>query len=465
MWKIDERDCMHPVNAVVVGAGIAGLCCAWELKRAGLRVTVLERSESVGGRIRSERFYGRDIEVGAQFPSSGYRYILPLMRDTGTIARLVKSSPWGAVERNHTLHAVHARRPWTMLTGGLLGIGEYGKLALGSLAPLWQGRRLNPSEYATLAALDDADAAQWCATTMGAAARDYVFEPMVHGFYFHRLSGTSRALVAALLAFSGTDALAVVGGWQALPIALAAQLDVRFGAAVDAIEEMSEGVRVRAGGEWIVADRVILACPADVSRELLLGASEAERAVLAVGYASSIHIAFALRSGWKPPTHLRGIHGALAAPCEGADIAALTLESGRLPGSDGGEVLSVMLGNDAARRAMNRPDDELLRDIVEQLERTFPELRAAIVESRVQRWPIAEPLSPVGRARAIAAYRRSLGGQRRVVLAGDYLGSPWTDGAAETGRWAARHIIRSGRADRRAAEAGIATRGAAADLR
>uniref|UniRef100_E6Q3C6 Amine oxidase, flavin-containing n=1 Tax=mine drainage metagenome TaxID=410659 RepID=E6Q3C6_9ZZZZ len=434
---------MHPVNAIVVGAGIAGLGCAWELKRAGFRVTVLERSDAVGGRIRSERFHGRDIEVGAQFPSTGYRYLLPLMRDTGMLARLVKSSPWGAVERNHTLHAVHARRPWTMLTGGLLGVGEYGTLALGSAAPLWQSRRLNPSDYARLAALDDADAAQWCATAMGAAARDYVFEPMIHGFYFHRLSGTSRALVAALLAFNGADALAVAGGWQALPIAMAAQLDVRYGAEVDAIEETPEGVRVGVGGESLVADRVILACPADVSRALLPYASEAEQVVLAAGYASSIHVAFALRQTWKPPDHLRGIHGALAAPREGGSIAAPTFESGRLPGSDGGEVLAVMLGNDAARRAMNRPDDELIRDTVEQLNRIVPKLPAAIVETRVQRWPIAEPLSPVGRARAVAAYRRSLGGQRRVVLAGDYLGSPWTDGAAETGKWAARHIIAS----------------------
>ncbi len=429
------------MDTIVVGAGIAGLSCAWDLQRAGFSVTVLERSDAVGGRIRSESFHGRDIEVGAQFPSTGYRYVLPLMRDTEIFARLVKCSPRGAIERNHILHAVHSRRPWTMLTGGLLGLGEYRQYVLGSAVPLWQNRRLNPSDYAGFAAIDDADAAQWCATTLGIAARDYVVEPMIHGFFFHRIAGTSRALVAALMAFNGSEALAVVGGWQTLPKRMAARLDVRCGVTVDAIDETSEGVRVGFNGEWLVADRVVLACPASVSRELLPHANEAEQAVLATGYASSIHVALALRPTWKLPPHLRGIHGALRAPCEGGSIAALSFENGRVPDDGGGNVLAVMLGDDAARRSMQRPDGEIVRDIVEQVDDILPTLGVAIVDTHVQRWPVAEPLSPIGRARAVALYRKSIDGERRVVLAGDYLGSPWTDGAAETGKWAAHHII------------------------
>lgn len=65
----------------------------------------------------------------------------------------------------------------------------------------------------------------------------------------------------------------------------------------------------------------------------------------------------------------------------------------------------------------------------------------AVTAARVQRWEAAEPLSPVGRARAIAAYRASADARRRVLLAGDYMGSPWTDGAAETGMWAARTLL------------------------
>jgi monoamine oxidase len=55
-------------RVVVIGAGFAGLSCAFELQRAGYQVTVLEASERVGGRVRSStsHFPGRVVEIGAE---------------------------------------------------------------------------------------------------------------------------------------------------------------------------------------------------------------------------------------------------------------------------------------------------------------------------------------------------------------------------------------------------------------
>ena len=39
---------------VIIGAGLAGLTCASELVKAGRRVLVLEASEQVGGRVRTD---------------------------------------------------------------------------------------------------------------------------------------------------------------------------------------------------------------------------------------------------------------------------------------------------------------------------------------------------------------------------------------------------------------------------
>lgn len=55
------------VPVVVVGAGIAGLTCALELQRRGIRSVVLERSRGVGGRCATRRVDGQPVDHGMPF--------------------------------------------------------------------------------------------------------------------------------------------------------------------------------------------------------------------------------------------------------------------------------------------------------------------------------------------------------------------------------------------------------------
>ena len=57
----------HTTDVVVIGAGIAGLIAAGELKRAGLHVLVLDKGRGVGGRIATRRIGGATFDHGAQF--------------------------------------------------------------------------------------------------------------------------------------------------------------------------------------------------------------------------------------------------------------------------------------------------------------------------------------------------------------------------------------------------------------
>jgi len=54
-------------DVVVVGAGIAGLSCARELARQGVRVRLLEKSAGVGGRCATRRLEGRPVDHGLTF--------------------------------------------------------------------------------------------------------------------------------------------------------------------------------------------------------------------------------------------------------------------------------------------------------------------------------------------------------------------------------------------------------------
>src|SRR5438270_10812336 len=51
-------------SVVILGAGIAGLVSAYELKRAGYRVTVVEARDRIGGRAWSVRNGDRVVQNG-----------------------------------------------------------------------------------------------------------------------------------------------------------------------------------------------------------------------------------------------------------------------------------------------------------------------------------------------------------------------------------------------------------------
>ncbi|WP_033824127.1 NAD(P)/FAD-dependent oxidoreductase [Kitasatospora sp. MBT63] len=60
------------VDAVVVGAGLAGLACAQDLVAGGLRVLVLEGSDRVGGRMRTDLVHGFRLDRGFQVFNTSY---------------------------------------------------------------------------------------------------------------------------------------------------------------------------------------------------------------------------------------------------------------------------------------------------------------------------------------------------------------------------------------------------------
>lgn len=59
-------------DVVIVGAGLAGLCCALRLQEAGVDFTVVEASDAVGGRVRSDMERGYVFDRGFQVFTTSY---------------------------------------------------------------------------------------------------------------------------------------------------------------------------------------------------------------------------------------------------------------------------------------------------------------------------------------------------------------------------------------------------------
>lgn len=63
---------LYDCDVCVVGAGIAGLSAAKSLSEAGKRVRIIEASDGVGGRMRSDVVDGFILDRGFQVFIEGY---------------------------------------------------------------------------------------------------------------------------------------------------------------------------------------------------------------------------------------------------------------------------------------------------------------------------------------------------------------------------------------------------------
>lgn len=102
-------------DVVVVGAGVAGLVAAHDLARAGLRVTVLERAEHVGGRLRAAQLAGLPVELGAESFATRGGVVAELIGELGLADSIV--SP-----RAHPAWAVTESASYRLPASGALGI-------------------------------------------------------------------------------------------------------------------------------------------------------------------------------------------------------------------------------------------------------------------------------------------------------------------------------------------------------
>jgi oxygen-dependent protoporphyrinogen oxidase len=430
-------------RVVVVGAGIAGLSAAIRLRQAGAEVTVFESSDRVGGRTSSETHDGYLYERGTQFFTSTYRNALGLIKEMGLQAELRSTSPWITVFNDGRAHRMPSGMLFAVyaLTSGLLSVRDLVRFTWHTTSLRWPAL----DNYSAWAAYDDQDAASWSAPRFGRGA-EFLLEPVLAGGMMQRIEETSRACALAVLAMTAngrSKELTLARGNDSLPRAMAARVDVKLEAPVQAIEAAPDGVTVRLSGETVHADAVVLATTASVAAGIYRAGDQIERELMATPYGSVIKVGLATKRDWSHDPGLGNVWAMMIPRGARREIVSVTIESAKDPErvARGGEMLNLFVTADNAERMMDWPDEQVENAVAADVERLFPGAFAAKQFTRVVRWREGMPKSPVGRARALAEYRRTRPRDARVWLAGDYMGMPWLESAIETGTWAAGRIV------------------------
>lgn len=438
----------HPPHIVVIGAGVSGLAAARRLRAAGRRVTVLERSPTIGGRVQTATVDGCQFELGAEFLASFYDRTLALIHELGIGGDLRRIPSSNAVLREGRFYSLwpNARSAFTPL------IGARHKLTLsyllGSLvrhAPLLDLRAFHKAHP-----IDDASVSEYAAAHLSTDLLEYLIQPALSGIFYWTPERTSRALLMLVLraGFSrpaGMQLYTLRGGLSRLPQALAGGLEVRTRAAVYQVEPQAGGYRVRARGDGaeidILADGVVCATPASVVPQIFpqLEAAQADF-FQAVRYSSTAQLAVGTRR--RLP---RRFYGLLFPRRETSLLASATIQAVKDPHSAprGRDVICLHLSGPAAAALRESDDEQIRRVALAEIARIAPPYSPPepCAFQRVDRCPEALPEFDVGHFRRLQQFARGQIEREGLVFAGDYLGGPFIEGAILSGEAAAERLI------------------------
>jgi len=262
-------------DVIVVGAGLAGLCCARELATEGVDVQVVERSDAVGGRLRTDEVDGFLLDRGFQVLLTAY----PEAQRALDYERLgLRPFYAGALVRHggrFTRLADPLRHPFAAASGLPAGPGSVlDKLRVARLRRRLAGASLNEVLEAPQVTTAEALRLEGFSREMV----DGFFRPYLGGIFLDPTLETSSRLFAYVFKlFAQGDAALPAAGMQAIPRQLAENLPeaaVRFSATV---ESLDRGGVTLAGGERLEAGTVVVAADGPEAARLT-GAVEAPAA-------------------------------------------------------------------------------------------------------------------------------------------------------------------------------------------
>ncbi len=447
-------------HVVIVGGGISGLAAAFYLRDEPVRVTVLEGSPRLGGKLLVSEIAGVPVDEGAE--------ALLVTRPEGTA--LVAEAGLGdqRVAPGTTASAIWTRgalRPlprhqFMGVPSDMAELRRCGVVSAEGVARARQDLELPPTPRD-----GDVPVAQYVAARLGREVVDRLVDPLLGGVYAGRADQLSfDATLPALAAASrrhrslaeaarsllppsgdrnaGTRAggqvfTTLAGGLGTLPalLAKASGAAVRTGTMCRELTRAGHGWRLTVGSAAsagrLDADAVIVAVPARPAARLLAGVPGASAAVTALGefsYASMAVVTLGYPRSAFPRDGLGalGWSGYLVPAVDGRAVKAVTFctvkwphlaAAAGPPGPQALEIVRCSVGRIGEEELLQRADEDLAALAAAELAEATG-VRGAPAAARVTRWGGALPQYAVGHLDRVASIRAAVAAQPGLAVCG-----------------------------------------------
>jgi phytoene dehydrogenase-like protein len=424
------------VDVAIVGAGLAGLCCAVGLEHAGLSVRLLEAEDAPGGRIRTDQVEGFRLDRGFQilltaYPELGHHFDMKGLR--------LRPFANGALVR-HGGRFHHFSDPFRGSVGTALSIAVDPVV---TFRDKWRVARLRhlvrQGEAADLFRKPEVTTRSFL-EEYGFSSKmvDRFFAPFLGGIFLEReLATSSRYFQFLFRMFAYGDAVVPENGMEMLPRQLAVRLKsgtLETNARVGALKRNANGFVLETRNKATYSARQVVLAVDDRQARLLLGnytgRNRATMNPVQWNRATTFYYA-AERTPIDGPLLVLNGDGPTAGPMNNAVVVSQASERYAPPG------MHLIAANVVGRAPQSAPQIERLeRDARVQLQRWFG--------SDVARWtviggyPILQALPLCAHAEWQQIHPRLMEG---VYVCGDYLETPSIQGALASGRRAAQSVL------------------------
>jgi oxygen-dependent protoporphyrinogen oxidase len=429
-------------SIVVIGAGIAGLTAAYQLKKAGQDVLVLDMNNYAGGRLANVMWEGFLLTKGASFVTTADKSTSDLLQELGLGDQLIKSKEGFAIStyRDGKLHSVNFLSIPSYL--GWSGVSFKARMAMLKLLPylLKPGMRENIYHMERAAGPDTDETFE---QFFKARISDEMFEqwanPVFEWTCAYKGDDLSRkAFLTMMSSYMNAAKVTFRDGIGTLPKALAGRLEVELSADVKQIVPQADGsgisvtYTVDGRAKTARADRVVVAVQGNHVLPLLADLRPAwQQFFPKVAYSSGARHYHIAETDYEPPVKLALIPRTLKEP-----IARISFEKYK-----DGRWLMLTSPSAYTFNADQDPDD-LAAQAQAVMSTVFPALAGMFRGHRVFKWRDKVPTFRPGYLDALKHFWEDPQ-ENPVYFCGDYLSAPGVSAALYTGMECAGRVLKS----------------------